>query len=192
LAENYSLFTEVSKRYANSLFGASQFDKSATKPEAMLDELRNFYAAFLVSRELRAYLMNPVVTCAQKVQAVGAIAKTLKLSKTTLDFIAIALENKRLDMLDEIIDELASLVRRARGESLAIVKSAAALDKDQKIELVAILEKKFKTKIELENRIDPSILGGITVKVASEMVDMSLSTKLTRLKNELINQNKAA
>ena len=85
-------------------------------------------------------------------------------------------------MLKAFQDELAA----RRGDVTAVVTSAQPLTADQAAKIEAALSAKYGAKIRMEQVVDPSLLGGMTVRVGSTMVDSSLSNKLTRMKAALL------
>ena len=85
-------------------------------------------------------------------------------------------------MLPEIIKDYLKILSRVRGEMTADVSSAKILSDIQKKELVDALENSIDGKVSLNLKVEPSLLGGLVVKIGSRMVDSSLQTKLQQLK----------
>jgi F-type H+-transporting ATPase subunit delta len=82
----------------------------------------------------------------------------------------------------QIIQSYVQLSAKDRGEASAEVASASPLSHDQLTELTRHLEHSMGKKVVVTSRIDPSLLGGLVVKVGSRMIDNSLSSKLERMK----------
>jgi F-type H+-transporting ATPase subunit delta len=89
---------------------------------------------------------------------------------------------RRLFALSDIIRAYDSLVAKQKGEMSAQVTSARPLSDAETAELKSILRSKLSKDVNLETRVDPSLLGGLIVKVGSRMIDSSLRTKLNGLR----------
>jgi len=84
--------------------------------------------------------------------------------------------------LSDIIRAYSSFVAKQKGEMSAQVTSARPLSDDETAELKSILRSKLTKDVKLETRVDPSLLGGLIVKVGSRMIDSSLRTKLNGMR----------
>ena len=80
-------------------------------------------------------------------------------------------------MIDAFLAELA----RRRGEVTAEVTSAAPLGDEQQKALAAVLRKEYGDKVQMDVKVDESLIGGLIVRVGSRMVDGSLKSKLRKL-----------
>ena len=90
--------------------------------------------------------------------------------------------NGRLFALDEIIARFRALAAAERGEVTAEVTSAAPLTQAQADALASTLSAKVGKAVSLDQRVDPSLIGGLQVKVGSQLIDSSLKTKLAAMK----------
>jgi F-type H+-transporting ATPase subunit delta len=98
-------------------------------------------------------------------------------------FLTYLSNNHKETLLPEIVGRLKKF---AEGEVYkGEVVSAVVLDKNQVEKLEGILSGKFKTTIELINRVDPSIIGGIVIMFGDVVIDESIRSKLTSLQQEL-------
>ena len=100
----------------------------------------------------------------------------------TGNFIKLVTANRRLFVIQDIIKAFRALAAKARGEISAEVTSAFALNDAQVASLKETLKASVGKDVTLQTRVDPSILGGLIVKVGSRMIDSSLKTKLQNLK----------
>jgi F-type H+-transporting ATPase subunit delta len=90
-------------------------------------------------------------------------------------------QNRRLFALPEIIEAYLAELARRRGEASAQVVSAQPLDERQRQAVTEALKRVTGGKVAVDMKVDPSLLGGLVVKVGSRLVDSSLKTKLQRL-----------
>ncbi len=98
------------------------------------------------------------------------------------NLVKVAAGNRRLFMVPDIISAFRRLVAKHRGEVSADVVSAEALSDAQVADLKAALKGSLGKDVSLATRVDPTLIGGLIVKVGSRMIDGSLRTKLNSLK----------
>lgn len=165
-------------RYASALFELAQEQKQLEAVEASLARLR---AALDESPEFRALTTNPLVERDQAARACKAIAATLGLDPLTGNFLGVLAENRRLAQLAPAIRAFETIVAQYRGETKAEVVSAHPLSDDQVAALKAKLTRLAGRDVNVDLSVDPSLLGGIVVRLGSRMIDGSLRTKLNAL-----------
>ena len=114
-------------------------------------------------------------------KAFAAVADKLGLDAITSNFLGVLARNGRKEQLPQVIRAFRRLASEHRGETTADVVSAHPLSDDQLAKLRAQLKARIGRDVAIDARIDPQILGGLIVKVGSQMIDSSLKTKLNRL-----------
>ena len=109
----------------------------------------------------------------------------MKLDALTARFLGVLAQNRRLGQLGAVIRAFGSLAAGHRGEATAEVTSAHPLDAGQ----VSALKKQLRTKVgrdvAVDLKVDPAILGGLVVKIGSQMIDSSIRTRLNTLANAM-------
>ena len=168
----------LSGRYATALFELARDAKAIDKVEASLAAVRE---ALAESAEFRALTTSPVIGRTDAAKGVAAVAKKLKLDKTTTSFLGVLAENRRLGQLPAIIRAFRGLAARHRGETTAEVVSAHPLTDDQVDALKQQLRQRVGRDVTVDLSVDPSLLGGLTVKIGSQMIDSSIKTRLNSL-----------
>jgi F-type H+-transporting ATPase subunit delta len=179
LAEQNSVLTQIARPYAAALFDLSQSEGSVDAVEAGLDDLQKLSAE---SEDFRRFLRSPVISADEKSGAVEAILSKAKLNGTVANFVKVIARNGRLFALPAIIKAFRLLAAQARGEVTADVTSAAPLSAEQLKALADTLKQKLGKTVTLTEHVDASLIGGLQVKVGSQMIDSSLKTKLTAIK----------
>ena len=114
--------------------------------------------------------------------AVTAIVERFEYTGLVANFLKVVAANRRLFAVPAMIRSFREIVARQRGEISAEVTSAHALDTAQETELKAALKGVTGKDVAIAVTVDPSILGGLIVKVGSRQIDTSLRTKLSTLK----------
>ena len=166
-------------RYATALFELAQESNSVAAVSADLD---SFAAMLDASEDLTRLVRSPVFGAGDQIAALEAIFAQAGIKSIAANFIKLAAKNRRLFAVRDMINAFRALAAQARGQVAAEVVSAEKLSSAQVDRLKAELKASVGSDVELTQVVDPSILGGLIVKVGSRMVDNSLRTKLQNLK----------
>ncbi len=168
----------LSGRYATALFDLARDGKAIDSVGKSLESLKS---ALAQSKDFAALTTNPLLTRSATTKGVAAVAKAMKLDKITSNFLGVLAQNRRLAELGKVIAAYNSLASAHRGEATAEVTSAHKLDAAQ----VTALKKQLKTKVgrdvAVTQKVDPEILGGLIVRIGSQMIDSSIRTRLNTL-----------
>ena len=179
MAGGTTLVAGIAGRYATALFDlARETDALDTTAE----ELKGLEALLRESEDLERLVRSPVFSASEQSAAVDEIASQSNMSELTGNFLRLLAKNRRLFVLPGIAKAFRKLLADHRNEVTAEVTSAVALTEDQADELRASLKAKTGRTIDLDAHVDPSLIGGLVVKIGSRMVDSSIRTKLNNLK----------
>jgi F-type H+-transporting ATPase subunit delta len=167
-------------RYASALFELALEEKAIDSVRTDLDK---FDAMVADSAELDRLVRSPVFSADDKLKALGAILDKAGIKGLAANFLRVLTTNRRLFAARDVIRGFRALVAKHRGEVTAQVTVAEKLS-DKNLEALkdALKSKTAGKNIDLDVKIDPSIIGGLIVKVGSQMVDSSLRTKLNSIK----------
>ncbi|UYY60157.1 F0F1 ATP synthase subunit delta [Sphingomonas sp. S2-65] len=168
----------LSGRYATALFEIARDANTLPQVEASLDAVRQ---ALTESGTFRLLVNSPVVTRAEATRAVAATAAALQIDPTTSNFLGVLAQNRRLKDLPAMIRAFRQLAASHRGETTAEVVSAHPLDAGQVDALKAQLRTRLGRDVNVDLSVDPSLLGGLVVKIGSQMIDSSIKTRLNSL-----------
>ncbi len=179
MSDDLAQTTGVAGRYASALFDLAEEAGALDTVEA---DLKAVKASIAVSADLRDFLRSPVYDSADQMKAIVALAEKAAFSPLTTNFLKLVAKNRRLFALENTIGAFGALAAKARGEVSAQATTAAPLNDDQSKALRHEIERQVGSAVNLETRVDPDLLGGLVVKIGSQMIDASLKTKLNRLK----------
>ncbi|MDK9696287.1 MAG: F0F1 ATP synthase subunit delta [Siculibacillus sp.] len=180
MAETTSIVSGVAQRYASALFEVALEGNAV---ETVGEDLDSFDGLLTESADLKRLVGSPVFSAEEQTRAVSAVLARAGIGGQAANFIALAARNRRLFVLPDMIRAYRALAAAHRGEQAAEVVSATPLTEDQVSSLSAALSGVARGKtIRIVPKVDPSIIGGLIVKVGSRMIDTSLKTKLTSLK----------
>jgi F-type H+-transporting ATPase subunit delta len=154
--------------------------------DAVNSELARFDALVAESADLRRLVRSPVFGADEQTRALGAILDRAGFSGLAANFLKLVASNRRLFAVRDMIRDYRKLVARWRGEVGAEVTVAERLSDARLEELKAALKSVTGGRsVELDVKVDPAIIGGLTVKLGSRMVDSSLRAKLNALKHAM-------
>jgi F-type H+-transporting ATPase subunit delta len=114
-------------------------------------------------------------------KAIAAVAKKLKLSALTTNFLGVLAANRRLAKLPAIISAFKAIAAAQRGEVSATVTSAHPLSDDQLAALKTKLTAREGRTVMLSASVDSDLLGGLVVTIGSQRIDASIRTRLNSL-----------
>jgi F-type H+-transporting ATPase subunit delta len=179
VADTSQTVSGVAERYASSLYELASEARSVDQIGA---ELAGFQTMINESADLKRFIESPVFSAEDQLRAVAAVLEKAGISGLTANFIKVAASNRRLFAIPGMIKSYFQIVARNRGEITADVTSAHVLTSEQENELKATLKGVTGKDVTINVTVDPSILGGLIVKVGSRQIDTSLRTKLSTLK----------
>jgi F-type H+-transporting ATPase subunit delta len=180
VAEEDTVVSGVAGRYASALFSLAQDEREA---DSVADALTRFDALIAESPDLERMVRSPVFSAADQLKALDVILAEAQISAVAATFIRLVTAKRRLFFIREMIADYRKLYDTARGVTRAHVTSAAALTDAN----VAALKESLRAasggrEVDLDMKVDPSIIGGLIVKLGSRMVDGSLKTKLNAIR----------
>lgn len=165
-------------RYALALLDLADEKKQL---DQVADDLRHLKALLEESADLRRLVRSPLFSREQQAAAISAVVERVGVTELTRRFVLVVVQNRRLFALSSMINGYLAELARRRGEIQAEVTSARALSASQLQALEETLRGILGGKVDVDVTVDPSLIGGLIVKVGSQMIDNSLRSKLQRL-----------
>lgn len=177
-----TIVSGMAGRYATALFELASEAGAVDSVKAELDRLSALIAE---SADLARLVKSPVFSAEDQLKAISAILDQMGISGLAGNFVKLVAQNRRLFALPRMILDYTALVAAARGETTAQVTVAAPLSDAHFATLKEALAEKTGKDVTLDVTVDPSILGGLIVKLGSRMVDASLKTKLNSIRHAM-------
>lgn len=165
-------------RYASALFDLAREARQIESVGKSIDALNQSLAD---SRDFNELVTSPLVSREQAGKAFAALAPRLGLDPITANFLGVLARNGRKNELRAVIRAFRRLAAEHRGETTAEVVTARPLNDDQLAQLRQQLRTRAGRDVTIDASVDPTILGGIVVRLGSQMIDASIRTKLNRL-----------
>ncbi len=165
-------------RYAAALYAQADDTRAL---DATVDEMQALGRLIDQSPELRRLLDSPLIDVTQARTAAVAVLQDQKFSELIQHFVGVVANNRRLGALREIVASFAALVASKRGVVVAKVVSAHPLSDVQREQLRARMIEAGYGTVNIEDSVDPSLLGGLVVRIGARLYDTSLKSRLQRL-----------
>ena len=183
MARETSIVSGMAGRYATALFELARDEKAVDAVKADLDR---FDALLSDSEDLRRLVRSPVFSADEQSKALAAVLAKAGIKGLTSNFLLLVASNRRLFAVRDMIRGFRALVAKHKGEVTADVVVAEKMSIAHLESLKSALKSVTGGKaVDLNVKVDPAIIGGLTVKLGSRMVDSSLRTKLTSIKNAM-------
>nr|WP_246544333.1 F0F1 ATP synthase subunit delta [Ancylobacter dichloromethanicus] len=180
VAETY--VSGVAGRYATALF---ELARDADAVDAVQADLERFGAMIAESDDLKRLVRSPVFSSEEQEKAVAALLAKAGIGGLAGNFFKTVAANRRLFTVEAIIRDFNLLVSAYKGEVTAEVTVAQPLSDAHAATLKQSLDALTGKDVKLAIEVDPSLLGGLKVKVGSKLVDASLKTKLNSIRTAM-------
>jgi len=171
-------------RYAQAfleVLTSAKIDTSAVE-----SQLNDFLATWNGSPELQEFFVNPAISSQTKVGFLDTLNQKMKLRKELRNLLAVLIDNDRIGHVVEVAAGYRKLLQEQLGIRQAEIVTARKLTDVERLQLVADVGKLAGAEIDASFKQDPSILGGMVVRIGSTVYDGSVRGRLNRLKEELI------
>jgi F-type H+-transporting ATPase subunit delta len=179
MARNKAHTGGVAERYATALFELAMEERAV---DTVSHDFAGLKSLLDESPELARLVRAPVFSAGQQKLGMDAVLQRMEAAPLTTRFVLTLASKRRLFALTQIIEAYERLVARQRGEISAEVSAARPLSDAETADLKRVLKEKLGRDARLSTKVDPSLLGGLVVKVGSRMIDSSLRTKLEGLR----------
>ena len=172
------LTAEVLEPYAQALMSVAQ---SHNLLDRIAEDVNSILSLLKDSEELRQFIANPLV----KIDAKKSVLQQIlgdQIHSYTRNFVMVLVDRRRILFLEGICKQFQTLLRELNQTVLAEVVSTIELNDAQKqVVREKVIAMTGAHQVELETRIDPELIGGVMIKVGSQVIDASLRGQLRRI-----------
>jgi F-type H+-transporting ATPase subunit delta len=172
----------IARRYAEALFALAD---EARALDATAQDLARLKAMLAESPELRELVSSPVIGRNEQAKALVALASQAGLGEITRKFVGTLAQNRRAFALGGVITAFLAELATRRGEVAVEVSAAQPLSTQQQDSLQATLARRFGAKVSISPTVDPSLIGGLVVRVGSTLIDGSVRSQLSALERTM-------
>jgi F-type H+-transporting ATPase subunit delta len=173
----------LADRYAAALYSlaSDEHAPAAGALDQVVEQMEALGRLIDESGDLRRLLGSPLIDVNTAQKAVRAVLAANGFGKTVQDFVSVVVSNRRMSALRRIVNAFAALVAEKRGVVVAEVSTAHPLSDLQEQQLRARLIESGFGNVNIVKQVDPSLLGGLVVKIGARLYDSSLKSRLQRL-----------
>ena len=179
MADKNSPVSGLAERYATALFELAEDEKGLAELEA---DVGRFATMHDQSDDLQSFIRSPIYSAEEQVRGISGVLDKAEIKGLVANFLKVAAANRRLFAVPDMITAFRRLLAEHRGEVAAEVTSAEPLSETHLAALKDALKQSLGKDVAIDAHVDPSLIGGLIVKVGSRMIDSSLKTKLNSLK----------
>jgi F-type H+-transporting ATPase subunit delta len=169
----------VPLRYAGALFELAQAQGAL---DAVAEDMASIERMLEESEDLRRLVRSPVFSVEEQWNAFSRVLQQAGISGLAFNFVGLVARNRRLFALADMTRAYRQLLAAHRGEVTAEVTTAHPLSDAHRDALRQALHASLGKEVRLRDKVDPSLLGGLIVRVGSRMIDSSIRTKLNALR----------
>jgi F-type H+-transporting ATPase subunit delta len=171
--------SKIPVRYSKSLFELALEKGRLDKIYEDMGVIRQISAM----KEVRNVLNNPVISSPKRREIIGALLVG-NIDKLTLKFLDLVFSEGREKYLESMTRDFIDMTRKHRGISEVTITTTSQVSDDNRKEVIALIEKKLNSKVELIEKCDPDLIGGFILQVDDTYVDASVRSRIKRFKKE--------
>ncbi len=173
---------QLAKKYAAAMFELAQEENKLVQCDKQLAQIGKL---FKDCPDLKSFMDNPQIDLHAKKDLMSKILSD-GFNQSVSNFMLLLIDKHRISLLTEIITSFHELSNEAQGIQVAYAKTAMALSREQKAVLVSKLESITEKRIQLKTATDPSIIGGIIIKINDKLIDGSVVSQIKSIEKQLM------
>ena len=177
-----TVISTAAKRYARAMLEVTIKNRNFS---IVLEELELFQRQLQGVPLLQRLFMNPAIPQEAKRKVLLGLGSKLAFRELTVNFLKTLIHRDRLNLLEQVIVSAEQQFLERQGILVVEVTSARRLELEQEHKLVAKLEKFTGKRIQLENKIDASLTGGVITRIGTTLYDGSIHAQLQQLKAKI-------
>ena len=174
---------ETSERYALALFELATENSEIVEIEKNISQLLEICNK---NSEFLNFLRNPTHQIEVQIKVIHEISKIMGLKKTLKNFLRLIISKRRIYFLDKILEKFIELSSKKKGNVEAIFISSKNLSQEERNDVSQEISKTINSNINFTFKVDKSLISGTKIQVGSLLIDTSISNRLKRLKQSMI------
>ena len=174
---------KISRRYAKAFYDVAAEQK---EEERLLQELQFFATMYDEEVSFREFILNPVFQSEERKQVFDKILEKTKASLTGKTVLKFLLWRKRMRLLPQITEEYFTVLNQKKNRAVAEIWSAFELENKEQKEIQEQLQTMIGKEILLKSQKDPSLIGGLKVKIGSVIIESNIKYHLEKMRQELL------
>ena len=173
----------ATSRYSLALYELAEENSSLQEVE---DQSLALSKLINKNKDFALLIKNPINKKEDQINIINKISEHYNFNNLLRKFLCFLAEKRRLFFLQNILKNFINICSQKRGEIFAQLIAAKELSESEVNKINNDLSQDFTSKVKLEYKYDPSLIGGLIIQVGSVMIDTSIKTKLKQLENKMI------
>ena len=182
MSKNNNTFS-TKNSYSQALFELANESNSANDIE---NQVSSILELFRNSKDIKEFIKDPTNKIKDQLKIINAISDKFKFNELLKKFLGLVVTKRKFFYIEKILNDFLFICSNARGEIQAELTVAKNLNENEINNIKNELTTTFGTKIKLNHKYDPSLIGGLIIKVGSTMIDTSLKSKLQKIEKKMI------
>ena len=183
MSKNSNFSDTATNRYSLALYELAEENNFIQEIEAQSSAL---YKLINESKDFESVIKNPINKKEDQINIINKISEYYNINNLLRKFLCFLVQKRRLFFLQNILKNFINICSQKRGEIFARLIAAKELSKNEVEKIKKELSEDFNSKVKLEYKFDPSLIGGLIIQVGSVMIDTSIKSKLKQLENQMI------
>ena len=175
MTDKSNYINEVSLRYANALILISK--KSGLKQ--IQNDFESFIKLIMTNKDLKSIINNPLINVTKKSTILENICKAIKTQKIFLGFVKTLTKHNKIFLIEKVFSQFNKLIDIDEGFTEVHLTTSKKLDNEKLKQIEKVISQKIDSKVKLNKKVDPQIIGGIIIQIDSLMIDNSVKSKLS-------------
>ena len=180
---NKNTISALNNSYSQALFELASENNLTDQIEEQILDLLDMISK---STDFKFLIKDPTTKINDQLLVIKEISQKFNLNNLLERFLCFIISKRRFFYVEKILKDFVSICSNARGEIEAELLAAKSLNQNEINNLKNELASNFGSNIKLNYKHDPSLIGGLIIKVGSTMIDTSIKNKLQKLEKKMI------
>jgi len=182
LSNNNTTFL-TKNSYSQALFELASENNSKNHIEVQVSSILGLIDK---SKDFKDLIKDPTNKIEDQLKVINTISNQFKFNELLKKFLGFLVSKRRFFYVEKILNDFVSICSNARGEIQAELSAAKNLNENEINNIKNELSSTFGSNIKLNHKYDPSLIGGLIIKVGSTMIDTSIKNKLQQIEKKMI------
>ena len=182
LSNNNTTFL-TKNSYSQALFELASENNSTNDIEIQVSSILGIIDK---SKDFKDFIKDPTNKIEDQLKVINTISNQFKFNELLKKFLGFLVSKRRFFYIEKILNDFLFICSNARGEIQAELSAAKNLNENEINNIKNELSSTFGSNIKLKHKYDPSLIGGLIIKVGSTMIDTSIKNKLQQIEKKMI------
>ena len=169
--------------YSQALFELASENNSINDVE---NQVSSILELINKSTDFKDLIKDPTNKIEEQLKVMNTVSEQFKFNELLKKFLGFVISKRRFFYIEKILKDFLTICSNARGEIRAELSAAKNLNESEINNIKDELSNTFGSNIKLNHKYDPSLIGGLIIKVGSMMIDTSIKNKLQQIEKKMI------